>query len=66
MHEFNESLTTTFELIARLVEIAGIGLIVLGLILATGRFLMKQLAKSQDAYEDYKQSLGRSLLLGLE
>jgi uncharacterized membrane protein len=55
------------ELVARLLEWAGVGVIVAGVILATGRFLVDLKAGgAKEAYDRYRANLGRGILLGLE
>jgi uncharacterized membrane protein len=58
-------LSEIIEVIGEVVDAAGVALIVIGLLLATGRFLAR-LGRSADAYRRYREGLGRSLLLGLE
>jgi len=48
------------------VDAAGVGLIVIGLIIATGRFLLQVRQNAGEAYHGYRHDLGRTLLLGLE
>lgn len=53
---------------ARLLEVVGIGIILLGTLTATAVFLW-QFARSRAfplAYRNYRRSLGRAILLGLE
>lgn len=59
------SLTVLVELVGEAVDIAGVGLIAAGLVLTTARFLL-QMRGAGDAYQRYRQGLGRTLLLGLE
>ena len=54
------------ELAGRGLEGAGVGVITLGALLATGRFLGHVRDRSPDAYQDYRRGLGRAILLGLE
>ena len=55
------------ELVARLLEWAGVGVIVAGAILATGKFLVDLKAgERKGAYDQYRANLGRGILLGLE
>jgi uncharacterized membrane protein len=56
------------EVLAKLLEIAGVAIILLGVLLATLRFVQGGLA-SHDwrlTYERYRANLGRGILLGLE
>ena len=60
---------TFSELIERIgqgVDGAGVGVIVLGLALATTRFLVRVRRGMPTAYQAYREGLGRTLLLGLE
>ena len=47
------------------IDIAGVILIVVGLIIATGRYLLI-LRSGPDAFSGYRQDIGRAILLGLE
>ena len=48
-------------------EVAGVSIILLGAIAATLRFIFRWLqAGLPDAYREYRQHLGRAILLGLE
>jgi uncharacterized membrane protein len=47
-------------------EIAGVVLIIGGLVLATARYLLVRKAESVTRYQRYRQDLGRAILLGLE
>lgn len=61
---FNEAV----EIIGRGMEAVGIGVIVLGAAIATGRFLL-QLRRPRtgpDPYRTYRRGVGQSILLGLE
>jgi uncharacterized membrane protein len=57
-----------FHLLARAVELVGIGVIVLGAIVATVGYLRTLLPALdfQAGYHDYRANLGRAILLGLE
>lgn len=55
------------ELVARLLEWTGVGVIIAGAVLATGKFLTDLRAgKRKAAYDQYRANLGRGILLGLE
>jgi len=55
------------ELVARLLEGVGVGVIILGAILSTGKFLVDLRAgKRKAAYDQFRANLGRGILLGLE
>ncbi|MEJ1933888.1 DUF1622 domain-containing protein [Nostoc sp. NIES-2111] len=56
------------ELLARLLELAGVGIILLGVGLATALFLRDgwRARRWREAYERYRSNLGRGILLGLE
>ena len=45
---------------------AGVVVIVLGAILATGRFVFRRQREVGKSYQVYRQDLGRAILLGLE
>lgn len=48
------------------VDAAGVALIIIGLVVATARFVLQYRRRDSTAYGGYRQALGRSLLLGLE
>ncbi len=48
------------------VDLAGVAVIVIGIVIATCIFLLDIVRKQQDSYRAYRQSLGRAILLGLE
>jgi uncharacterized membrane protein len=55
------------ELVARLLEWTGVGVIIAGAVLATGKFLVDLRAgRRKAAYDRYRANLGRGILLGLE
>ena len=60
-------LTSWKEPVVRVVELVGVLLILSGAAAATARFLAKWAANGLDtAYREYRQHLGRAILLGLE
>lgn len=56
------------ELVGRYIEITGVFIIVVGASLATVHFVVKWFKNKTllHEYKDYRQNLGRSILLGLE
>jgi uncharacterized membrane protein len=55
------------EPLVRAIELAGVAIILLGAIAATGRFVVSWLQTDlSTAYREYRQHLGRAILLGLE
>ncbi|MCW2868348.1 MAG: hypothetical protein JWR20_2536 [Marmoricola sp.] len=54
------------ELVGRGIDTAGIGVMVLGVLTATGRALANARRRLPDTYRRFRQQLGRSILLGLE
>ena len=61
------NLTSWKEPIVRVVELVGVLLILSGAAAATARFLAKWASTGLDtAYREYRQHLGRAILLGLE
>ena len=55
------------EWVARLLEWAGVGVIIAGAILATGKFMVDLRAGERvSAYDRFRANLGRGILLGLE
>jgi len=59
LHEF-------IELAAAAAEIAGVVLIVGGLVLASARYALAARREGTSGYQRYRQDLGRAILLGLE
>lgn len=65
---FVDQVHSYIELLAKLLEVAGVAIILLGVMLATVWFLSDG-RRSRDwrqAYERYRANLGRGILLGLE
>jgi uncharacterized membrane protein len=54
------------ELVGQAVDAAGVALIVIGLLYTTATFLRHAQRDGQAAYQQYREGLGRTLLLGLE
>ena len=54
------------EQVGLVVEGAGVAIIVLGLLVASVRFVLPGARKAVDAYRRYRQDLGKAILLGLE
>lgn len=54
------------ELIGRAVDAVGVLIIVVGAVLATGRFVGRAKGNFAESYRSYRQGLGRAILLGLE
>src|ERR1041384_4889026 len=52
--------------VGEFVDVIGVGLIVVGLFASSIRFLIMLQQRSADAYQRYREGLGRALLLGLE
>jgi|GEM_PF-135857 len=48
------------------VDAAGVFIVVIGALVATGRFLFRRQGESGRSYRVYRQDLGRAILLGLE
>jgi|SRR5690349_13028333 uncharacterized membrane protein len=60
-------LLTWKEPVTRTVEVAGVSIILVGAAAATARFVVQWLrAGLSDAYREYREHLGRAILLGLE
>ncbi len=55
-----------FERIAILVEMAGVGVILLGIAVASLRFVYFLWRRRPNAYIGFRQDLGKAILLGLE
>jgi uncharacterized membrane protein len=54
------------EIAARATEVAGVLVILCGLLLATGRYLFARAGDGMGRYRGYRHDLGRAILLGLE
>ena len=54
------------ELVGRGIDAAGIGVMVVGVLVATGRAGAHAQRRLPDTYRRFRQQLGRSILLGLE
>jgi uncharacterized membrane protein len=54
------------ELVGKGVDAAGVGIVVVGVVVATALAVVMRLRRRQGAYESYRRLLGRSILLGLE
>jgi len=62
-----DTVIQSLGLIARLLEIAGAGFLILGFVIATTRWLVQMPQHgARAARGNYRQSLGRSILIGLE
>lgn len=56
------------EIVGRTIDAAGVGIMVVGMLIASGRFLARWRGgdSSSGSYRLYRQSIGRAILLGLE
>jgi uncharacterized membrane protein len=55
------------QLIATVIEVAGVGIIVVGVLIASALFLRRGFGSDWNkAYEGFRADLGRGILLGLE
>ncbi len=54
------------ELVGKIVDVGGVGIVVVGVVVATVLVLRMLLERQKGAYESYRRLLGRSILLGLE
>ena len=54
------------EIIGVAIDSAGVLVVVLGALIATGRFLIQREKAPGEGYRLYRQDLGRAILLGLE
>ena len=62
-----ETLHALIDILAHALEVAGVAIILLGVVLATVWFLRDgRRSDWRDAYERYRANLGRGILLGLE
>ncbi len=58
--------TDAVELVGKGIDTAGVGVMVIGALLATGRAVANAKHGLPDVYRRFRQQLGRSILLGLE
>jgi uncharacterized membrane protein len=58
-----ETMTNWIEGVGTAIDVFGVAVILLGILLATWRYLAR---RSKNAYHRYRTELGSSLLLGLE
>ena len=58
--------TDAIELVGKVIDTAGVALMVVGALLATVRAAVSGATRQPDVYRHYRQQLGRSILLGLE
>jgi uncharacterized membrane protein len=56
----------TIELVGKVIDLAGVAIIVVGTLIATVRVAFQLRRHVPDIYRQYRQQLGRSILLGLE
>ncbi|WP_300437246.1 DUF1622 domain-containing protein [Christiangramia sp.] len=61
-----ENIKLYIEYIARLIEVGGVLIILVGTILALGKFLLSVQKGKQRSYKLLRQELGKGILLGLE
>jgi uncharacterized membrane protein len=54
------------ELSASAIELLAVAIIVVAIVHGTGRYLLHLQQRPDDAYERYRERLGKALLLGLE
>jgi uncharacterized membrane protein len=64
--EAGSFVTSAAHLTARAMEVSGIGVMVLGALIATAVFAARWRAGFDAAYRSYREHLGRAILLGLE
>lgn len=62
----NENINLVIGHIAKFIEVCGVLTIILGGIFSTFTFLVNKFSKASNTYENFRSSLGRSILLGLE
>ena len=56
----------TVEAIGKVIEGIGVGVIVLGIVWASVRYALHLRGGASSSYTDYRQGVGRAILLGLE
>lgn len=60
------SFKSAIEVTGLVIEVAGVSVIVIGMLIALGRFAWRGLRGSENIYRTVRQDLGRGILLGLE
>lgn len=60
------NLGSVIEWVGEGIDAAGVAVIVIGLVVVTGRYLLRLLRGAPEPYRRYREGLGRTLLLGLE
>ncbi|MEX1142221.1 MAG: DUF1622 domain-containing protein [Thermoleophilaceae bacterium] len=58
--------TDIAEAVAQAIDLAGIAVIVVGLVFATALYLRAASERSTAGYHDFRQRIGKAILLGLE
>jgi uncharacterized membrane protein len=58
--------TDIVELVGKGIDTAGVGVMVVGALMATGRAAVNAKDRLPETYRRFRQQLGRSILLGLE
>jgi uncharacterized membrane protein len=61
-----ESLKTIVEQLSKILEAAGVIIIVLGILFFLIKFIISLLKKKPDIFKSLKMGLGKSILIGLE
>ena len=61
-----ESLKTIVEMLSKILEAAGVIIIVLGILFFLIKFIISFLKKKPDIFKSLKMGLGKSILIGLE
>lgn len=59
-------INSNLALLAKIIEVWGVLIIVLGGLYATFNFLRQHFSKTPNAYENLRSALGKAILLGLE
>jgi uncharacterized membrane protein len=58
--------TDAVDMVGKGIDTAGVGVMVIGALVATGRAVANARQRLPDIYRRFRQQLGRSILLGLE
>jgi uncharacterized membrane protein len=68
MSSGSHALDPAMHLVATVIEVAGVAIIVVGVLIASALFLRRGVGSSdwEKAYEGFRADLGRGILLGLE
>ena len=62
----NDTFRDSIETVGKIIDVAGVAVIVLGIVLATFLLATRRRGTGEDAFRHFRQDIGRAILLGLE